>query len=255
MPPLAEAPRFMPPVPRAESPARLEIEPAPNVCVHELLHGIVLNHLGGAIHEMSVIPEGDSNGRVIVGGHITPEAFQIMAAASSVPLPGYVPEGTGSDHYQIRVIERRGGHSFDQAKSLASRIIATYEPDVIHMAAWMLHERKVVHGSVKGILEQAAHKIQIKRMQNGVPEYTFDHQLNTKKELPKESQSREENIPETGDFTVIETLTEERTKISMFTDGNLIASETGCSVCGARGGSHHEDCIHFTATPNELQDT
>lgn len=227
---------------------RKEFSPAPNTAMHELLHAIVLESYGYVPEEVSVKREGNSLGRVKVGGWVNPVHFQVFAAASSFAFEGYEPRGTGSDRFQIGMIARQGGHSHEDAEARASRIIngflMKYGPEYLHKAAHLLHERQSVSGSVKGILAQAAYEIKMERGETDDEiQFMFRHQRKQ-----EEKATEEEVSVEPKRTTVLETLTGDRSRISLYEGTILAGVETYCTRCGGRGNDHTQECIYVTPT-------
>lgn len=84
-------------VPEAEK--RFPTPELVSVAGHELNHALVALSLGVPIVSLSVMPEGDSLGRTVIGGLISPETLKIIAGGGGVETHDGCAMGYGSDKY------------------------------------------------------------------------------------------------------------------------------------------------------------
>lgn len=243
-------------IPRAYE--RREITTPSNVARHETLHWMVGGFLGASVDEASVIPADGSLGRVTFSGTLDPIKFQIIAAASSVEFGDYKPKGTGGDHGQIEIIARRGGHSKDRAVGLASSILSHmtvgFGPELIDRVAVILEEKGSIKGSVDRVLAQAKYELLMERSApEGEVNMVFAHQRKLEEARRLEISEKEPDKPKRT--TIIDTMPNDISRVRIMEGKKIIEEETFCSMCGARGGGHTEQCVHAGTQLNRQSGT
>ncbi|MBI1862792.1 hypothetical protein HYS00_01590 [Candidatus Microgenomates bacterium] len=223
---------------------------ASNVAKHEIRHAIVAERLGYRVAVTSIKPEGPSLGRVVLSGAVRNGTdFQVFAAASSASGgdDAYVPEGTGHDRHQI---ENAGGaHSVESATATADRILSQYDPELLSRAARILDQQGEVIGSISSVLERAYIEMMHDRGEHQKAERV------TKLHEERIAQEDEDSVTDTNEQTVIEHLSQDRIRITIYTDGVMTTEETKCNRCGALGGGHFDFCRHHSQTEHTTDDT
>lgn len=226
------------PVPAERAPKKEEIHVS-NVALHETTHAALAYIRGyGSRVKVSIKRDGLSLGRVIVEGGMDVEDFQVMAAASSVLLEGYSPEGTGHDHYQIE--EVGGPHSVESAAATAANDLRKFGPELLYRIAQILDRREEIN-NFGSVLEEARRGM-IEDHGEAYKEPSIFSLLQ-----PEENGMDEELQPvfEPKRTTWLETLTEDRIRIIEVIGGLVTGDETSCTRCGAQGGAHMNFCRHF----------
>lgn len=224
--------------PAEHAPKKEEIHVS-NVALHETAHAALAYKRGyGSRIKVSIKRDGPSLGRVIVEGGMDVEDFQVMAAASSVLLEGYSPEGTAHDHYQIE--EVGGPHSVESATATAASDLSEFGPELLYRIAQILDRREEINNFGSALEE--ARRGMIKDQGEAYKEPSIFSLLQ-----PEEKVMDEELQPvfEPKRTTWLETLTEDRIRIIEVIGGLVTADETSCTRCGAQGGAHLNFCRHF----------
>lgn len=122
-----------------------------SVAGHELNHALVALAHGAPVVSLSVIPQGNSLGRTILGGTVSMETMKVIAAGGGVETHDGCAEGFGSDKYKVDVLHHfHGGHSWESAKNQASSALSVYSREVRKKAAEIVAYLGKVSGSLIG---------------------------------------------------------------------------------------------------------
>lgn len=195
-----------------------------NTAGHELNHALVALSCGISVTSISVKPEGNSLGRTIFAGHISPETFKVIAAAGSVCAHDGCAWGFGHDLYQVdRAVLIHGGRSRESAQKDASKILNTFNPAVRTKAAEILAFLGEISGSMlKEVLKRAEFEAKIAPQDYGIAN------------LYGEEKVRE--------LSSIEYLVGDKYRVRYFAEGRLIEEKTMCATCQAEHG-HYQTCL------------
>lgn len=213
---------------------------------HELNHALVAYMMGVPVNMVSVVPEGNSLGRTVFGGHHSLHEMQVIAAARSVATHDGTAHGFGSDMYKVNLIHHfADGISPEAARSQAAAIISTIPHAVRNKAAEILAHMKETPGSrLSEILERARLEVEWETRQK--QDFTF------------ESPEQPEHIPEPGKYTTIDDLGHEEYRIRYIYNGIIEKEEHVCGLC--QGINSHSDMCpkkpkkdHLFEPPNTIK--
>jgi len=199
---------------------------------HEFNHAIVALALGVPILSLSVIPDGDSQGRTTFAGHIPAKTMQLIAAAGKVATCDGHAHGYGSDMSKVALLSRYfNGMSEEEASTQAENIIHNYcSSDV----------RKRVEQMIACVGEIPGHKIPLFLT-------TAQIEVNLKKginyEIPNEqkTENNSENEHQTDKKTVIKYLTNGDQRIIYLIGNKTEREELMCHLC-LGVNDHDESC-------------
>lgn len=149
-PQILEAPKKAMPLPYVpEASKRFPSPGLTSVAGHELNHTLVALAHGAPIVSLSVIPEGNSLGRTILGGMVSMETMKVIAAGGGVETHDGHARGYGSDKYKVDILNHfHGGHSWESAKNQASSTLSVYSREVRRKAAEIIAYLGKVPGSL-----------------------------------------------------------------------------------------------------------
>lgn len=207
-----------------------------SVAGHELNHALVALAHGVSIISLSVVREGNSLGRTILGGIVSMETAKIIAAGGGVETHDGCAEGYGSDRYKVDVLHYfHGGYSWESARSQAASILSGYSNDVRRRAA----EIVAYLGEVSGPL-------------------VYEILLRAEAEISEEKDAKGQSgiqalfMPQikSEGYTIIDTLPNNMSKITYVVVGKKDKEEYLCGVCHGVNG-HSEECSNAKPFPRE----
>ena len=197
-----------------------------SVAGHELNHALVALACGAPVVSLSVMSDGNSLGRTILGGLVSMETIKVIAAGGGVETHEGHAEGYGSDKYKVDVLNHfHGGHSWESATSQATSIVGRYSREVRRKAAEIIAYLGTVSGSLIGQIMLRA-QMEANEEKQGNPEPLIQITM------PQvESQDR----------TIIDNLPNNMYRITYIIVGEKKKEEYLCGVCQGING-HMEEC-------------
>lgn len=196
-----------------------------SVAGHELNHALVALTHGAPVISISVIPEGNSLGRTVLGGLVSLETMKVIAAGGGVETHEGHSEGFGSDKYRVDVLHHfHGGHSWESARGQAASALSVYSREVRRKAAEIIAYLGRVSGSLLSeIMLRAQMEVNEEKHQNNELFVPIFIQNNSK------------------DQTIIENLPNNISKIIYVVVGKIEKEEFICGNCQGVNG-HAKEC-------------
>lgn len=207
-----------------------------NTAGHELNHALVAIACGASVVSISVRREGDSLGRTMFAGSVSPDTMKVIAAAGSVAACDGCASGYGSDIHHARLLTHfYGGISLESATVQAKTIISNYSIEVRKkveeiVAYYGTHIGDIPGSLIPAFLSRARMEVNLEKGILGnlfVAEDEFKEAIEPK-EKPK-------------DYTVIDNLEDGSYRIRYAVGGEIKREDSICGVCNDTNG-HYKDC-------------
>lgn len=225
-------------LPLSEIPPSHELEVSPaaeETASHELNHALCALVKGVPVSGLSVIPEGNSLGRTTFGGHISHDAFMVIAMGGSVSTHMGEAQGDGSDRFQASYLSNFTNTTVGQARAEAVSIINAVPMDVRRRASRIIAHMGSIHGSlIPTILRQARAEIEMEQEEN-------KDKMVFVRSTKQASDYIVEPEDQTEEKTTIENLDNNQSMIRYTTGEKVDVEITICTICGGENG-HREGC-------------
>lgn len=226
-------------LPLADIPPSGELEVSPaaeETASHELNHALCALIKGVPVSGLSVIPEGNSLGRTTFGGHISHEAFMVIAMGGSISTHVGEAQGDGSDRFQATYLSHFTNTSVDQARAEAMAIVNAVPVEVRRRASRIIAHMGSMHGSlIPMILKQARTEIDMEQEQNK------DKMLFVRSVKQSSDYITQQHEDDTEETTSIESLDSNLTRMRYMTGEHIDREIVVCNVCGGENG-HVDGC-------------
>ena len=199
-----------------------------HVAGHELNHALTAHFLGVPVLSISVIPEGNTLGKTIVGGALNPAKTRAIFAAGSVETHDGTANGYG---YDVSIVNRidlyHPEHSHNSPQAEARTIINQVPKDIRERAAEIIAYMGVVPGSLLPDILKRAH-LELEHEGRNVPPFEID-------------KNEQIEVFDKDTFSIISELKNGSKRVQIIKNFKKISEHMYCNLCDTIN-AHSPDC-------------